>query len=59
MSRDDVYGNDLRAATVTAIQESGRRVLDSFHYGFHCDPNTRGYSKDIQRIRVKIPTRSF
>jgi ABC-type branched-subunit amino acid transport system substrate-binding protein len=51
MSRDDVYGNDLRAATVTAIRESGGKVLDSFHY----DLNARNYTKDIQRIKDKNP----
>jgi ABC-type branched-subunit amino acid transport system substrate-binding protein len=51
MSRDDVYGNDLRAATVTAIQQSGGKVLDSFHY----DPKARNYTNDIQRIKDKNP----
>jgi ABC-type branched-subunit amino acid transport system substrate-binding protein len=49
MSRDDVYGNDLRAATVAAIQKSGGKVLDSFHY----DPKVRNYDKDIQRVKDK------
>jgi branched-chain amino acid transport system substrate-binding protein len=51
MSRDDVYGNDLRAATATAIRESGGKVLDSFYY----DPNARNYTEDIQRIKDKNP----
>lgn len=51
LSLDDPYGNDLRAATVTAIQQSGGRVLDSFHY----DPNVRNYNKEVQRIKTKNP----
>jgi ABC-type branched-subunit amino acid transport system substrate-binding protein len=47
----DVASNDIGAAMVAAIQESGGRVLDSFHY----DPNARNYSKVIQRVRDKNP----
>lgn len=49
MSRDDLYGNDLRPATVAAIQKSGGKVLDSFSY----DPKSRNFDKDIQRIKDK------
>jgi branched-chain amino acid transport system substrate-binding protein len=51
VSRDDVAANDIRATTVTAIQKSGGKVLDSFHY----DPNARNYSKEVQRIKDKNP----
>ncbi|MGH9566899.1 MAG: ABC transporter substrate-binding protein, partial [Candidatus Angelobacter sp.] len=51
MSRDDLYGNDSRAATVAAIQKSGGKVLDSFHYA----PDAHNYSKDIQRIKDNNP----
>ncbi|MGH3900086.1 MAG: caspase, EACC1-associated type [Pseudonocardiaceae bacterium] len=51
MSRDDVYGNGLREVTVKAIQESGGKVLDSFHY----DPNAGSYDKDVQRVKDKNP----
>jgi branched-chain amino acid transport system substrate-binding protein len=51
MSRDDVYGNPLREATVKAIQESGGRVLGSFHY----DPNATDYDKEVQQIKAKNP----
>lgn len=51
MSRDDPYGNDLRAATVTAIKRAGGQVLDSFPY----DPNALDHDKDIQRVKAKDP----
>jgi branched-chain amino acid transport system substrate-binding protein len=51
VSRDDMAGNDQRSTTVAAIQKSGGKVLDSFHY----DPNARNYSKEIQRIKDKNP----
>jgi ABC-type branched-subunit amino acid transport system substrate-binding protein len=51
VSRDDVASNDIGAAMVAAIQKSGGRVLDSFHY----DPNVRNYSKEIQRVKDKNP----
>ncbi|MGH3720236.1 MAG: caspase, EACC1-associated type [Pseudonocardiaceae bacterium] len=51
MSRDDVYGNDLREATAKIIRESGGRVLDSFSY----DPNTHNYDKEIQRVKTENP----
>jgi branched-chain amino acid transport system substrate-binding protein len=51
MSRDDVYSNDLREATVATIQKSGGQVLDSFHY----DPNAPDYTKDIQRVKDRNP----
>jgi branched-chain amino acid transport system substrate-binding protein len=51
MSRDDVAGNDLREATVKTIQESGGRILDSFHY----NPDARDHDKDIQRVKAKNP----
>jgi ABC-type branched-subunit amino acid transport system substrate-binding protein len=51
MSRDDAYGNPLREATVKAIQESGGRVLDSFHY----DPDAPDHDKEIQRIKAENP----
>ncbi|MGH3770049.1 MAG: caspase, EACC1-associated type [Pseudonocardiaceae bacterium] len=51
MSSDDAYGNYVREATAKTIQESGGRVLDSFHY----DPNALDYDKDIQRVKAKNP----
>ena len=51
MSRDDPYGNDLRAVTVAAIKNAGGRVLDSFPY----DPNALDHDKDIQRVKAKDP----
>jgi branched-chain amino acid transport system substrate-binding protein len=51
MSRDDVYGNPLREATVKAIQESGGRILDSFHY----NPDAPDHDKDVQRVKAKNP----
>jgi branched-chain amino acid transport system substrate-binding protein len=51
MSRDDPYGNGMREATEKAIQKSGGRILDSFHY----DPDAPDHDKDIQRIKVKNP----
>jgi branched-chain amino acid transport system substrate-binding protein len=51
ISRDDVYGNDLREATGKAIRESGGRVLDSFSY----DPDALDYDKDVQRVKAKNP----
>jgi len=49
--RDDVASNDISTAAVAAIQKSGGKVLDSFHY----NPNARNYSKEIQRIKDKNP----
>jgi branched-chain amino acid transport system substrate-binding protein len=51
MSRDDVYGNSLRAATAKVIEASGGRVLDSFHF----DPNALDYGKEVQRVKRKSP----
>ncbi|MGH3856120.1 MAG: ABC transporter substrate-binding protein [Pseudonocardiaceae bacterium] len=51
MSRDDAYGNSLRAETEKTLKESGIRVLDSFAY----DPNSHNYDKEIQRVKVKNP----
>jgi branched-chain amino acid transport system substrate-binding protein len=51
MSRDDLFGNSLRHATEQRIQESGGRVLDSFHY----DPSALDYKKEIQRVKAKDP----
>ncbi len=51
VSRDDVYGNDIREAIVAEIRKSGGQVLDSFNY----DPNTPDYTKDVQRVKDKNP----
>jgi ABC-type branched-subunit amino acid transport system substrate-binding protein len=51
VSRDDVASNDIGAATVAAIQKSGGKVLDSFHY----DPYAHNYSKEIKRVKDKNP----
>jgi ABC-type branched-subunit amino acid transport system substrate-binding protein len=51
MSRDDVYGDDLRKATENVIKNSGGHVLDSFSY----DSSTPGYDKAIQRIKTENP----
>lgn len=51
ISRNDVYGNDLREKTVNTIRKSGGQVLDSFAY----DPNTLDFDEDIQRIKAKNP----
>jgi branched-chain amino acid transport system substrate-binding protein len=51
VSRDDVAANEIRVATVAAIQKSGGKVLDSFHY----NPNARNYSKEVQRVKDKNP----
>jgi branched-chain amino acid transport system substrate-binding protein len=51
VSRDDVASNDIGAATVAAIQKSGGKVLDSFHY----DPYAHNYSKEIKRVKGKNP----
>ncbi|MBV9142723.1 MAG: ABC transporter substrate-binding protein [Pseudonocardiales bacterium] len=51
ISRDDVYGDDLREKTVKAVRESGGRILDSFSY----DSNAPDYDKDIQRVKAENP----
>ncbi|HKR51934.1 MAG TPA: ABC transporter substrate-binding protein [Pseudonocardiaceae bacterium] len=51
MSRDDPYGNYLREDTVKAIQESGGRILESFHY----NPDALDHGKDIQRVKAMNP----
>jgi len=51
MSRDDAYANPLRNKIVKVIQESGGRVLDSFHY----DQNASDHKKDIQRVKAQNP----
>ncbi|MGB6164592.1 MAG: ABC transporter substrate-binding protein [Pseudonocardiaceae bacterium] len=51
MSRNDVYGDDLRKVTENVIKNSGGHVLDSFSY----DSSTPGYDKVIQRIKTKNP----
>jgi branched-chain amino acid transport system substrate-binding protein len=51
MSRDDSYGNHLRETTERTIRESGRRVLDSFHY----NPDAPEYDKDVQRVKTQNP----
>jgi branched-chain amino acid transport system substrate-binding protein len=50
-SRDDTYGNSLREVIVKTIQESGGRILDSFHY----NPDVIDHDKDIQRVKAKNP----
>ncbi len=51
MSRDDAYANPLRDKIAKVIQESGGRVLDSFHY----DQNARDHKKVVQRVKAKNP----
>ncbi|MGH3827469.1 MAG: caspase, EACC1-associated type [Pseudonocardiaceae bacterium] len=51
MSRNDAYGNSMRAEVEKTIKESGARVLDSFAY----DQNAHNYDKEIQRVKTKNP----
>jgi branched-chain amino acid transport system substrate-binding protein len=51
MSRNDVYANPTREKIVKVIQESGSRVLDSFHY----DQNALDYGNYVQRVKAKNP----
>ncbi len=51
MSRNDAYAHPLRENIVKAIQESGGRVLDSFHY----DQNAQDYKTYVQRVKAKNP----
>ncbi len=50
MSRNDAYAHPLRENIVKAIQESGGRVLDSFHY----DQNALDHKKDVQRVVQRV-----
>ncbi|MGH8331512.1 MAG: ABC transporter substrate-binding protein, partial [Pseudomonas sp.] len=51
MSRNDAYANPLREKIAETIQESGGRVLDSFHY----DQNAPDYKNYVQRVKAKNP----
>jgi branched-chain amino acid transport system substrate-binding protein len=51
MSRDDLFGNGLREATVNAIRHTGGRVVASFNY----DPRASNYDRQIQRIKAVDP----
>ncbi len=50
MSRNDAYAHPLRENIVKAIQGSGGRVLDSFHY----DQNALDHKKDVQRVVQRV-----
>ncbi|MGH3774840.1 MAG: caspase, EACC1-associated type [Pseudonocardiaceae bacterium] len=51
LSRNDAYAHPLRENIVKTIQESGGRVLDSFHY----DQNALDHEKIVQRVKAKNP----
>jgi branched-chain amino acid transport system substrate-binding protein len=51
MSRDDLFGNGLREATVKAIRDAGGQVVASFSY----DPRASNYDRQIQRIKALDP----
>ncbi len=51
MSRDDVWGTAMREATVTALENAGVTVLDSFGY----DRNALDFDREVQRIKAKNP----
>jgi branched-chain amino acid transport system substrate-binding protein len=51
MSRNDVYANPLRERLGKTIQESGGRVLDSFHY----DQNALNPKEIVARVKSANP----
>jgi ABC-type branched-subunit amino acid transport system substrate-binding protein len=51
ISRNDAYANPLREKIVETIQESGRRVLDSFYY----NQNAPDYKNYVQRVKATNP----